>query len=444
MTGSQHTYRQLSLMVIVAALLPSVALAVAQTYDDASVNGNVWDAGVTMNWDASAATWTNGNNALFSAVAGEVVEVEGTVRAVGLTSNYNAVSLTTGYTIADADNDGLMQLESSGGSTGTSKPMIAGTGTNTISVDILMSGTANNIGRNIVLGTSMTISGDISEADGSKRLNISGSAGILTLSGNNSFSGGLSLNNSNIRLNIGSATALGTGPLLIPNNTNPIDNVSGGALTLATNNAITISPVSGNTFDFTGSNPLNMGTGAVTLGTSNTNSQDINVMASTLTFGGPIGDGGASVGLDKEGAGTLILGGANTYTGNTTVAGTLNLLASSESRFRLQDGGASNWFTGGGSVLFNGIFRIDPAALTETEGAWSLVNVGTLTESFGATFGLKLLGSETLFTNNLDGTYSGGGWIFDTSTGVLTLVPEPASMALLVAGLALIGVRRRA
>jgi fibronectin-binding autotransporter adhesin len=71
---------------------------------------------------------------------------------------------------------------------------------------------------------------------------------------------------------------------------------------------------------------LNLGTGAVTL----TGDRKVTVNASTLTVGGVIGDESNGYGLTKEGAGTLTLIGASTYSGMTSVnSGTLRLLFNS-------------------------------------------------------------------------------------------------------------------
>src|SRR4029077_18849597 len=91
---------------------------------------------------------------------------------------------------------------------------------------------------------------------------------------------------------------------------------SGGAITLSNNNAQAWNA----DFAFTGTQNLNLGTGAVTLGASRT----VTVNGSTLTVGGVISGSGFS--LTKAGSGTLTLSGANTYTGGTTLnAGTLNI-----------------------------------------------------------------------------------------------------------------------
>src|SRR5262249_20289161 len=136
-------------------------------------------------------------------------------------------------------------------------------------------------------------------------------------SGNNTYSGPTTLSSG--QLNLNSATAIGTGNFTIAGGT--IDNTSGAAATLTSNNTQSWN----SDFTFTGTNSLNLGTGAVTLGAT----RQVTVTAGNLTVGGAIGDGGSAFGLTKVGAGTLTLGGANTYTGTTTVtAGTLRLAPS--------------------------------------------------------------------------------------------------------------------
>jgi autotransporter-associated beta strand protein len=131
-------------------------------------------------------------------------------------------------------------------------------------------------------------------------------------------------------LNINNSQALGSGVFTIAG-TSTIDNTTAGPITLSTNN-----PQSWKAdFAFAGTQDLNLGNGAVTLG----GDRIVTVNASTLTVGGAI-SGGYS--LTKAGPGTLVLGGANTYNGGTTVsAGVLKVANATDSA------------TGSGSVNVN-------------------------------------------------------------------------------------------
>ena len=140
--------------------------------------------------------------------------------------------------------------------------------------------------------------------------NIVVNLGTLTLSGANTFSGGVTLNG-NATLNLNSPAALGTGTFTI--NGGAIDNTSGAAVILNTNNAQNWN----GDFTFNGSNDLNLGTGAVTLGGNRT----LTINGSNLAVGGVIGDGNNAFGLTVAGSGSgiLLLTGANTYTGPTVI-----------------------------------------------------------------------------------------------------------------------------
>ncbi|MEO6847144.1 MAG: autotransporter-associated beta strand repeat-containing protein, partial [Chthoniobacterales bacterium] len=167
---------------------------------------------------------------------------------------------------------------------------------------------------NATLTTSSSIAeifaGKIQDGNHTTALVKSGT-GPLTLSGASTYSGGTTLNGGTLNLN--NASAIGVGIFNIAG-TSTIDNVSGSALTLSTNNAQTW----GADFAFKGTNDLNLGTGAVTL----TANRTITATANNLTVGGVIS---GAFSLNKAGAGRLTLNGANAYTGGTTLtSGQLN------------------------------------------------------------------------------------------------------------------------
>lgn len=141
--------------------------------------------------------------------------------------------------------------------------------------------------------------------------------GILTLSGNNTHSGGTTLAAGG--LNLGSATALGSGSFKITGAAT-LDNTSGSALTLTSDNT----QIWSSGFTFKGTNDLNLGEGDVSMEAAR--GVAVTVTAGTLTVGGDISASPPTIGLTKAGKGTLVLTGNSSYTGATTVsAGTLQI-----------------------------------------------------------------------------------------------------------------------
>ena len=231
-------------------------------------------------------TWTSFANA-FTGTAGDGLTKNGTGTLILLGANT--------YTGATTINAGTLKI-GNGGTTGALSTSSA----------ITVNGTlAFNRSNNIAQGT------DFSTAaiSGTGSL-IQNGTGNLTLNAANTYTGGTTLNSGTLVIN--NASAIGSGTFSINGGT--LNNTSGSTITLSTNNAQSWN----GDFAFTGTNDLNLGTGAVTLNATRT----ITVNSGNLTVGGAIS--GTGFGLTKNGSGTLILSGSNSYSGNTTInAGTL-------------------------------------------------------------------------------------------------------------------------
>ncbi|MDQ6626489.1 MAG: autotransporter-associated beta strand repeat-containing protein, partial [Verrucomicrobiota bacterium] len=245
-------------------------------------------------------------------------------------------------------------------------------------------------------------------------------AGTLTLGGNNTYSGGTTLA-SGATLNINAAgtaatnSAIGTGKLTV--NGGIIDNTSGSAITLATNN---VQAWNGN-FTFAGSNNLSLGTGAVSFGTSAGTARTITTNANTLTIGGVISNGTFATGLTKAGAGNLTLSGTNTFTGATIInGGTLTAAGTS--------GGAlsstsSITVNSGGTLLLGANDQIkNTAAITLAGGTFAKGNFteGTATTPGVGALTLTAAGSHLDFGTGTVGTLNFASF----SPGAFTLTVD--------------------
>ncbi len=226
-------------------------------------------------------------------------------------------------------------------------------------------------------------------------------SGVLILGGANTFSGGVILNAGT--LGIHNAAALGNGTFTIAGGT--IDNTSGATITNSQNNAMNWNA----DFAFTGTNNLNLGTGAVSLNASRT----VSINGGNLTVGGIIS--GTGFGLTKDGAGTLTLTGNNTYSGTTTInAGTLSV-------------------TGGVAILDTGTVSLANTAgvvlsIAASERIGSLIGGGSTGGTVSVASGQTLTIGET-GTNTYEGIFAGSGSVSKVSAGNLTLTNSSSSLS---------------
>jgi autotransporter-associated beta strand protein len=176
---------------------------------------------------------------------------------------------------------------------------------------------------------------------------VKGGTFTQALSGANTFTGGLTLNSGG--LNINGATALGATASTFTINGGTLGNTSGAAIINANNNAM----VWNADFAATLNSSLNLGAGAVSLGTTAGTSRTINVSgAGTLTVNGAISDGTTANALTKTGTSTsiMILGGNSSYTGLTSVNGGF---------LRITNGGALGSTAAGTTVAAGARLQLD-------------------------------------------------------------------------------------
>lgn len=291
-------------------------------------------------------------------------------------------------------------------SSGTAAINISGSNTSQLASTVRLVLFDNTVISNTGTG-SFTINGVVSESGGAKSLTHNGT-GLTILNGANTFSGGLTINSGTVRF--GNNAAAGTGTLSL--NGGKIES-SGASRTLT--NAVTVGGdfEVGGTLDLTLGGAMDLGASTRTITTSNT---------ALTTFSGIVSGTG---GITKAGSGTLVLSGANNYSGATTInAGVLNV----QNATALGTTAGSTTVNSGGALALGGGITITGEALSiagNGGGAGALRNAsgnntfsGDITlaadaEIENAVAGTLLTIGNTSYTNWINTTGSGYTVSFD-------------------------------
>ncbi|MFZ3377649.1 MAG: autotransporter-associated beta strand repeat-containing protein, partial [Chthoniobacterales bacterium] len=267
-----HTFPSLLSFPLIARVLGLLMLAVSLPEQSAQAANRNWqNTGTDFN---DPNNWTGGvpgpnDVARFNSAMGMQPNLSAslTIRELNFS---NAAS--SGYDLTS--NTGIQLTLTSTSTGGTSAINAVNTsGTNIIDAPIVLGAAANSTQTFTQgIGGTLVVNGVISNTN-NVTLSLDG-GGIIQLGGANTYTGGTTLNAGT--LNINNASALGTGTFTISGVSNAIiDNTTSSAITLSTNNA----QVWNGDFTFTGTQSLNLGTGAVALGASRT----VTVNANNLT-----------------------------------------------------------------------------------------------------------------------------------------------------------------
>lgn len=307
----------------------------------------------------------------------------------------------------------------------------------------------NSSGGTVTVGGGETIiSGAMSDKSGNEKTKIIQNGGVLLLtSGHNTFTGGLTINGGRTDVGTGEPGPVNTGSF----GDGPITIGATGSLVYYLDvDTLLLGPLGGSGMletarqgkvifsgadTFSGALKLTAGgvnlnmmgadmtissldgeaSGVLDLGENAARTLHLNQSGNTSFNGGISGSGN----FRKLGAGTLVLAGDITHTGNTEVAGgTLNLANGGQRRFVIGGNGTNNALTGSGTTVMDGKFAFDlSGASTNIGDSWTIV-AATLSNSYGINFAVHgFNGSGGSWTNNTNGV----GYVFTQSSGVLTV-----------------------
>jgi fibronectin-binding autotransporter adhesin len=384
---------------------------------------------------AGAGTWTLSGTSSFT---GTVSVNQGilNVSSIADSGTNSAAGAGTTINLGSAAQTGTLNYTGSGASTNRSIVLAStgaggGTITNNGTGALVFTGVVSNTGtgaKTLTLGGSNTGANDLKSliADGSGTLAFAkAEAGTWILSGANTYSGGTTVSAGTLVLN--SSSALGTGTLTLSGGT--LDNGSGAALTLSTNNAIAWN----GSVVFNGTNSLNLGTGMVTIGNAN---RDITLNgSSTLTAGALQWNsvGGTRILTVNQGTGsgaTLVLGGfqlnvnADTAARNRTLTGTGNVTISGA----VVNG---NGFANG--IIYSGSGTLTLAGSNSYTGG-TIVNAGTVALSGGGSISTSSTLTLNAGTLDVGGTSAGVSGTVTLGAATTTVTGQTMNLISSVAG----------
>jgi fibronectin-binding autotransporter adhesin len=261
-----------------------------------------------------------------------------------------------------------------------------------------------------------------------------GTGGLRLGNTANTFTGDVSVNAGMLEIRSGGSLGNAANKLII-NGDGTVRITNQGAQSLTISNNVDVNAnfelAAGSTITFDGG--MNLGGGNRTINLLNSNNKAIN---------GIISNGGLILATDTAGNGNMTLGGINSYTGDTTIGANVNLTLADTGAFTFAIGasGINNKLTGTGSLTLDGRFIFDLSGAGTTIGnSWTIVDSG-LGETFGGSFFVQdFNGSSGLWTRDFSGTV----YQFSESTGVLSVIPEPSTWALLAGSLTVLVLLRR-
>lgn len=290
-------------------------------------------------------------------------------------------------------------------------------------------------------GNTLTINGNIT-TNTNRTSNAVVSSGTLTLNNTVSLGGtnqGFWVTLNGGTLNVNNAGAIRNNSVISGTRAGLVlaggilNNTSGSAITLTYNPTVLLNgDFSFATSASTSANNLNLGTGIVNLGTVAGASRTITTNgAAVLTLGGVISNGTnattPTINLTKSGTGSLVLSGANTFTGGVTiksgtVKGMTNAAAFGTGTVTIGDtsGSANATLEGAGILTFANAISV----ASGNTGTAKLANNDTNTQTYSGTLTLNshdlMLAGSSTGGMTFSGAISGTGTIINSGAGAGT------------------------
>lgn len=370
-----------------------------------NIGGITFSGTAAFGYTLSGGSLLLSNGGVIQTAAGNGNHTDTISTAIAIQDDNGAAAFTANAT------SGSSILSISGGVTGVS------TAGNTTVLTLNGTNTANN-----------SVSGVIGNGAGGGAVALVKSGnGTWTLSGANTFTGGVTLNAGTLNLNNNASLGASSGLFVINGGT--LNNTSGAARVYTLSNPITLN----SNLTYTGGNTAQF-TSGVSLGTAAGTSRTFTVNGSVLQFDGAVTAGTTANSLIKAGVGTLFLSSGGTFDGGTTVnAGLLRLGAAAtlgpdvvtnpvvvNAGGSLALGGTANVGANQGLTInssatalgsigvgFDGVPAFANVQTGTTTGGIFAINTATFTQNLDQTSIAASGGANMFLGSQLTGTYGG-------------------------------------
>jgi autotransporter-associated beta strand protein len=447
--------RNRQVQFIAVAILAAGLSVQAQTYTwDNGNNDHLW--GTSANWVGDPSlTFGKTTDIIFDS---DSVVNRGNAVSIGGTRIIRSLTINADYETSNNGTFDIRTYTKFGGTANANLRFEADSGNASINVAQSTSGTAmvrlgSSNGGSVVIFSDLDLAQNNtyfgatgfqfeSPVSGAGTINKTGAGLVRMVRDNAGWSGGMNINEGEVSV-FANPDAMGTGTWTLGGGANNTTFSVGSVAVQANSGGITVADGAGTRtialMSTTVGNPTLAGDITLNKDTFFDVGSYVAGTHDRLTATGAISGTG---GVNKTGAGILQLDGINTYEGNTTLSvGDLLLSDDAGLTFVIGADGVNNKLTGAGNADLAGDFYFDLASAGTTVGdSWTIEDLAG-TVSYDTTF------SVNGFTDAGSGLWTtsanGADYEFSESTGVLTVIPEPATIGMLGLGALITMVIRR-
>jgi autotransporter-associated beta strand protein len=441
----------------------NAAVLLAATLGAQAQQTYTWDNGAETHVWSTSANWVGDPSLIFGTTTDIIFDSDSVVKrsnavSIGGGKTIRSLTINADYETSNNATFDIRTYKTFGGTANANLAFTNASGNASITVAQSTSGTAmvrlgSSNGGSVVLDSSLDLAQNNTyfnttgfqfdgSVSGAGAINKTGAGLVRMVRDNANWSGGMNINQGEVSV-FSHVNAMGTGAWTLGGGANNTTFSVGSVAVQDNSGGITVADGDGTRtialMSSTDGNPTLAGDITLNKDTFFDVEAYVAVTHDRLTATGAISGTG---GIVKTGTGILQLDGINTYRGDTSLSvGDLLLSDDAGLTFVIGEAEVNNKLTGAGDADLAGDFYFDLAFAGTTVGdSWTIEDLAG-TVSYDTTFSVNSFADAGggLWTTSANGA----DYEFSESTGVLTVIPEPATIGMLGLGALITMVIRR-